>query len=162
MSRWQPLRWGSWRAGLLVGALQAMLLLALGGQLLLDRATQPRGWGLTEPVDPDLPIRHLAPQRLGRVRLEVRQGRVVATPARGTATTDPASRVAMIERRRNRTVAALLQPVAFFLPEHGADPSLRPAGEELWAEVTLPPQGPPRPIRLGVSRGDRIEPLNRR
>lgn len=44
--------------------------------------------------------------------------------------------------------------VAFFIPEHVADPSRRDAGESLWAEVTLPPDGPPRPIRLGVRRGD--------
>jgi hypothetical protein len=30
--------------GLLLGLLQAALLLSLGGQLLLDRATRPRGW----------------------------------------------------------------------------------------------------------------------
>lgn len=43
--------------GLLVALLQGGLLLSLGGQLLLDRATLPRGWMLSEPVDPHLPIR---------------------------------------------------------------------------------------------------------
>ena len=43
--------------GLLLALLQGGLLLSLGGQLLLDRATRPRGWMLSEPVDPHLPIR---------------------------------------------------------------------------------------------------------
>ena len=46
----------------------------------------------------------------------------------------------------------LAEPVAFFIPEHVPDPSRRPAGEELWAEVTIPRSGPPRPIRLGVMK----------
>ncbi|CAN5717228.1 hypothetical protein BH24GEM1_BH24GEM1_29760 [soil metagenome] len=48
--------------------------------------------------------------------------------------------------------AALDEPVAFFIPEHVPDPSVRLAGEELWAEVTVPRAGPPRPIRLAVRR----------
>jgi hypothetical protein len=46
------------------------------------------------------------------------------------------------------------EPVAFFIPEAAADPSILHAGEELWAEVTLPKKGPVRPIQLAVkSRG---------
>jgi uncharacterized membrane-anchored protein len=53
--------------------------------------------------------------------------------------------------------------VAYFIPEDVADPSIRPAGETLWVEVTVPRDGPPRPIRLGVRRGDGdIEPLSLR
>jgi hypothetical protein len=32
--------------------------------------------------------------------------------------------------------------------------SRRQEGEELWVEVTIPKKGPPRPIRLGVKKGD--------
>jgi hypothetical protein len=46
----------------------------------------------------------------------------------------------------------LEEPVPFFIPETIPDPSRRPAGEELWAEVTVPRKGPLRPIRLGVKR----------
>jgi len=56
-------------------------------------------------------------------------------------------------------VAALSEPVAYFLPEHAVDPSRRPQGEELWVEVTVPKKGPPRPIRLAVKRGDKFTPL---
>src|SRR6201988_1296779 len=45
-----------------------------------------------------------------------------------------------IERIINRgaPVTALMDPVAFFLPEHAMDPSVRNAGEESWMEVTVP------------------------
>ena len=46
----------------------------------------------------------------------------------------------------------LNHPVDYFIPEHIEDPSRRPAGEELWVEVTIPRKGPPRPIRLGVKK----------
>jgi len=50
--------------------------------------------------------------------------------------------------------------LAFFIPEHIPDPSIRAEGEELWVEVTLPKQGPPRPIQLGVRKdGGAIIPL---
>jgi hypothetical protein len=52
--------------------------------------------------------------------------------------------------------------VAFFIPEHVPDPSVRPPGEELWAEVTIPGSGPPRPIRLGVMRQGRLTALELR
>ena len=55
--------------------------------------------------------------------------------------------------------AGLNDPVAFFIPEHIPDPSFRRTGEELWAEVTVPGRGPPRPIRLGVRRNGILTPL---
>ena len=48
----------------------------------------------------------------------------------------------------------LKEPVAYFIPEHAADPSHPPPGASLWVEVTVPPKGPPRPIRLGLRKGD--------
>lgn len=54
------------------------------------------------------------------------------------------------------------RPVAYFIPEHVADPSRRAAGEELWVEATLPPKGPPRPIQLGVKKNGVLTPLDLR
>lgn len=54
---------------------------------------------------------------------------------------------------------ALGDSLAFFIPEHVPDPSLRAAGEELWVEVTLPRKGPLRPIRLGVKKDGRLTAL---
>ena len=61
--------------------------------------------------------------------------------------------------RDGRQTAQVDPPLAFFIPEHVSDPSIRPAGEELWVEVTLPKQGPPRPIRLGVKKDGVLTPL---
>ncbi len=161
-------------AGGLVAGLQAMLLLGVGGQLLLERALSPRGWARTEPVDPHLPIRGryvnlrlvvpaadlstgcpLDRRRTRPVGLAVRSDRVVASGLNVGGNPRPARLVSGPEG----AAAHLSQPLAFFLPPDVADPSRRPAGEELWAEVSLPARGAPRPIRLGVRRGDRIEPL---
>ena len=57
------------------------------------------------------------------------------------------------------TITVLDDSVAFFIPEHVSDPSIRAPGEELWVEVTIPKKGPPRPIRLGVKKGGAITPL---
>ncbi len=51
------------------------------------------------------------------------------------------------------------RPVAYFIPEHVKDPSLLEPGEELWVEATLPPDGMPRPIRLGIKRNGILQPL---
>ena len=174
------------RRGLVVGALQGVLLLVIAGQLLLDRASRPRGWARTEPVDPDLPIRgryldlrlvvpmetSAAPAgawhspMLGgfqMVQLGERNRRLVASFAvdrdRGTAPL-----AAKVETRNGRPVALLQEPLAFFLPEHAKDPSERPRGQELWVDVTLPAEGAPRPIRLAADAADdaAIVPLNLR
>jgi hypothetical protein len=54
------------------------------------------------------------------------------------------------------------QSVAFFIPQNVPDPSRRLPGEELWAEVSLPKTGAPRPIRLGVKKGGVLTPLDLR
>ena len=59
-----------------------------------------------------------------------------------------------------RRVAVLVEPVAYFIPEHVPDPSRRLPGEELWVEVTLPKQGGPRPIRLAVKKDGVLTPLD--
>jgi hypothetical protein len=46
----------------------------------------------------------------------------------------------------------LAEPVVFFLPEEAVDPTRLAPGEQLWAEVTVPPKGGPRPLRLEVRR----------
>jgi hypothetical protein len=52
------------------------------------------------------------------------------------------------------------EPVLYFLPQNKPDPTRRPAGEQLWAELTVPKKGPLRPIRLGVKRdGGTIQPI---
>ncbi len=161
------------RAGIAMAIVHVALVGMLGLKLLADRARLPRAWARTMPYDPSLPIRG----RYVRLRLEVpldsvprssslwepigvrlveRDGRL-----RGVADTG-ADLTIRIDSVQGGPRAALVQPVAFFIPEHVPDPSVRSAGEELWAEVTVPRHGPPRPIRLGVRRDGDIAPLDLR
>jgi hypothetical protein len=157
---------------LLLAALHAALVGSLGLKLLADRARLPRGWLRSQPFDPSTPLRGRyvrlgleiplsnpdttrGPYAEAGVRLEVRGDRVVGSLDDSIA--DP--RV-QLRQEQGRWSARLAQPVAFFIPEHIPDPSVRPRGEELWTEVTIPKTGPPRPIRLGVMRDGRLTPLN--
>ena len=156
------------RRGLLIAVAHLLIVLSLGGKLLIDRATRPRLWVSVAPVDPDLPIRGRyvmlsprveAPQLSDReysrtARLEVRDGKLFAIP-------DDNGSVSYW-RRTPSSPAVLGSGMAFFIAEHAQDPSFRGNGEELWAEVTVPRKGLPRPIRLGVKKpgSDHIEPLN--
>jgi hypothetical protein len=53
----------------------------------------------------------------------------------------------------------LNQPVDFFIPEHAALPLPVQTGQELWIEVTIPPNGPPRPIQLALKQDNAWKPL---
>jgi hypothetical protein len=50
-------------------------------------------------------------------------------------------------------------PVDFYIPEHAAIPSPLKAGQELWIEVTVPPNGPPRPLQLALKQDGVWKPL---
>jgi hypothetical protein len=157
------------RNGLIVAALHVALVSSLGAKLLLDRATQPRVWARTLPLDPNLPIRGRYVQlRIevgtdgqrdekqpgGPVDLVVRDGRLLALPA-----TDSTGLYIQDVQRRDRNVTIFFRPLAYFIPEHVPDPSIRGSDEELWVEVTVPRRGAPRPIQLGVKKNDVLTPL---
>lgn len=156
--------------GLVVAIAHVLLVGSLGGKLLYDRVTCPRVWARTAPVDPDLPIRG----RYVRLRIEVADGgmtfaddaewgqsRLVVQDDRLTALPDDSGVAVQRRSRDGRPILVLDEPLAFFIPEHVEDPSAVKPGEELWVEVTVPHAGPPRPIRLGVKRGDApIVPLD--
>ena len=157
------------RKGLIVAVLHVVIVAGVGVKLLVDRATRPRVWARTAPYDPELPIRGRyvrlsleavpapgfdAPLAYDRtVTLSARNGQLVATPS------DSGANLARISSRDDERIALLAIPVAYFIPEHIPDPSVRKPGEELWVEVTVPSEGPPRPIRLGVRRDGALAPL---
>lgn len=161
-----------WR-GVVVGLVQLVLVASLAGKLWYDRATLPRVWVRCTGVDPDDPLRgRYVELRLtvplaantepyGPARLYVAGDQLVAESA-------PRSRAGawdevMFWGREGATPSFVLlsPPVAVFLPEHVPDPTQRLPGEELWLEVTVPHEGPPRPIRLGIKRGNAaIAPLS--
>lgn len=153
--------------GLAVGAAQALLLAGIGAKFLWDRESYPRLWVETAPYDPVMPIR-------GRyVNIVLRVDAERAPPdAEADRATDMF--LARLEARGDRLVAVqddgngrhwirsgrcgerdcwqLAAPLAYFIPEHAVDPSNPGEGATLWAEVTLPPTGSPRPIRLEVRK----------
>lgn len=122
----------TFQKGFALAAVQCALVLSLAGKLVYDRAVYPRIWVKATRRDPELPIR----------------GRYLAlqlTPAPG----DPNF------NRLNH------QPVVFFMPETATE--MERAGRrtvDVWAEVTIPRSGPPRPIRLGILQSGQIRPLD--
>ena len=159
--------------GLLVGAVQVLLVAGIGAKFLYDRSQYPRLWVETAPYDPDMPIRG----RYVNIALLVEAERL---PPYADVKRAPNMFIARLEARGDRLVAVeddggrhwirsarcgdedcwqLAGPLAYFIPEHAVDPSRTRPGETLWAEVTLPPTGAPRPIRLGLKRGEAIEPV---
>jgi hypothetical protein len=163
------------QAGLLLALAQVALVGSLGLKLLVDRARLPRAWARTMPFDPSTPLRGRY-VRLGvevplestvagdgtyaepGVRLRAVDGRVVGTIDAGSA----APRLQLRHEGGVVSSSRLAEPVAFFIPEHVPDPSVRRPGEELWVELTLPKDAWPRPIRLGVMRGGKLTPLELR
>jgi hypothetical protein len=157
--------------GLAVAALHVTIVASLGAKLMVDRATRPRVWARTAPVDPNLPIRGryvslmvdaVPGEGVGggnvgswlQVALADEGGQLVARPASGSK----ALNASLVDQDGERVVR-LAQPLAYFIPEHVADPSRRLAGEQLWVEVTIPRAGAPRPIRLGVKKDGVLTPL---
>lgn len=161
--------------GIILAVVHLLIVSSLGAKMLYDRATRPRVWVQTRPVDPDLPIRgrYLAlslvvpaegitpPTTLHQTKgvvLQLSGSNLVARPAPQDAASGERF-PATIRSVDGSLVADLSDPVAFFLPEHAQDPSVRKPGEELWVEVTLPKKGLPRPIHLGVKRDGVLTPL---
>lgn len=172
--------------GLLLTLLQALLVCTLGAKLLYDRGHRPRVWIKAATYDPDLPIRGrylslrlevpaegftlrsqpslylkdkdgkpLVQEFFGpnRADLVLRDGRLVAVAnEEGEFWVNPG-------QQHNTQIAVVNTETAYFLPEHGIDPSRRPTGEELWIEATIARKGPPRPIRLGVKKDGVLTPL---
>jgi hypothetical protein len=167
--------------GLIFAALQVALVSSLGAKLLWDRGHLPRGWAVTRGYDPDLAIRgrytsisllvkadkifpDASPSQatpFGRgygpqnVYLTAENGRVVANPAdhyTGLTVNGP-------EWRDGEKLAALNPPVAFFLPEHAADPTRVPRSTTLFVEVTILRKGPPRPIRFARNLDGKFTPI---
>ena len=148
--------------GLILCGVQTAMVLSIGGKLLLDRATLPRVWVRARPLDPNAPIRGRYVSLIvnaeargfaggavyDQARFTVEDGKLVARPSAidgiGAIVTEGTAPVQIV----------------YFIPEHVPDPSRRAGDEELWAEVTVPHKGPPRPIRLGVKKnGGVITPL---
>jgi hypothetical protein len=51
------------------------------------------------------------------------------------------------------------QSLEYFIPDRAQSPFPLKPGQELWVEVTLPPNGPPRPIQVALSSKSAFQPL---
>jgi hypothetical protein len=143
---------------------QLLLALVVAGKLGWDRATLPRAWARVVPVDPDDPFRGryvrlwvaAADRReagqegaSSRVELAVADGQLVARAPTGW----PGLAVLQPPPAGVRGVV-VSDAMAFFIPEHVADPSGLEPGQTLWVEMSVPRRGLPRPIRLEVRRAE--------
>jgi uncharacterized membrane-anchored protein len=171
------------RAAIAIAVIQVLLVCSLGAKLLYDRHRYPRIWVKTQPIDPSLPVRgrylslglevkkdfSLTPDEQKRLkvknsvvyhsaRLELRGNELVAVSYDG-----PGSQpVWLNEGDADSSTVRWPEPVLYFIPEHAEDPSRQPPGSRLWAEVTIPKKGPPRPIQLAVSNASGWHVLNLR
>lgn len=169
---------GPFARGVVIALVQVLIVSAVGGKLLYDRQVLPRAWARTTGVDPVLPIRgryvtlnllvetdpgapppgEAEPWSVERAVLSVRDGAlhaaIVPQPEDGAFDFDLGGHLqeVMPLPAAGDTAWVLAQPIAFFLPEDAPDPTRVAADEELWAEVTVPEAGPPRPLRLEVRR----------
>jgi hypothetical protein len=167
------------RKGLLLGAVQVVLVLSLGGKLLYDRMTRPRVWVLSAMYDPELPIRgrYLSERLQFPVEgfsyrttdnrnssewfnnrewayLETRDGQLIGK----AAGSGPGVWVYLHRNHDGSLVAFSEEPVLVFISDRAEVPNLK-TGEELYVEVTIPLKGPPRPIRMGIKRDSVVTPL---
>jgi hypothetical protein len=162
------------RKGLILAAIQILIVLSLGGKLLYDRATRPRAWALCQVYDPEPPIRgrylgenlQMPAEAFDDAQLSNSQNRwyasqrwayLQARDGKLIASSNGSGNGMWVFLRKNSDgslTATSQQPVLIFVPDNfAATPRLKP-GDQLWVEVTLPKQGPPRPIRLAVKAKD--------
>lgn len=163
-----------------VALLHMLIVLSLSGKFLMDRASRPRVWVKTVAAYNDQPKRgryltlrlqarapwidgvHVKTYQTYNVQLTAENGELIASK------TDSDTGVSVgIWSNRSRAFdseyVVLDQTVAFFLPELADVPTPQAwKGEELWAEVTLPRKGPPRPIQLALKNSSGWHPLNLR
>ena len=178
--------------GVAVLVVQLVLVLSIAVKYAWERHTCPRVWTRATQYDPEQPIRgryialSLHASACGLPKGD--DGDEFARSAEGGWRSVPAQKWSVVPAARNGKLApqvvngqrpevtqeltlrpgqpcefALLSgETEFFVSEHAKTPFPVPAGEELWAEVTVPPSGPPRPVRLAVSDGKNFRVLDLR
>jgi hypothetical protein len=167
---------------MVVAAIQVLIVCSVGAKLLYDRHTRPQIWLKATRYDPNLPIRgrYLALQielndprspeevfeKFGKGAQNVWMGfgyecgSIVAHDGAPTVVFDNSGATWDCENLRFARGATaggavrlrLEEPVLFFIPDTAQDPWSTRRGDETWVLATIPREGPPRPIALGVKR----------
>jgi hypothetical protein len=133
-------------------------------QLTLDACSLPHDWehsrdrivGSSPPVHADWQW---------NVRPTVRDGKLIPVLAEGRRweLAQPQDIEELSQNVRTPCGRAILaDPVEYFIPDTAKTPFPLIKGQELWVEVTIPPEGPPRPIQLAVSKDGIFTPLHLR
>lgn len=171
--------------GLTLLAVQLVLVLSIAAKYVYERKVCPRVWVRTVQVDPSLPFRgrYLA-LRLAvdacsfphdsssvfnplnspggswrwRVKIEAKEGRLVGVPV-GDDIRPELTQELQQWGNQSCDQAALLESADYFIGDRAKSPFPLKPNEELWAEVTVPPSGPPRPIQLAISSDAGFKPL---
>lgn len=97
---------------------------------------------VTAAVEPGTPLGGLS----GQGRLFVQGGRLHLAPAECC--------VGFSAGSASRNEITISQPVRFYIPENIPDPSRLEPGDELWVEVTVPPDAAPRPLQMARKKKD--------
>jgi hypothetical protein len=169
--------------GVVLLAIQLVLVLSIAAKYVYERKTCPRVWVRTAQFDPNLAFRgrylalrlaldacalpHDAGNLIGpgttgfwkwRVKPEAKDGRLVAVPVGDDVR--PELIQELMQSANQPCDRAVLQDQAdYFIAEKAKSPFPLKANEELWVEVTVPPSGPPRPIQLAISSDAGLKPL---
>jgi hypothetical protein len=173
--------------GVVLLVVQLVLVLSIAGKYLHERKTCPRVWVRTTQIDPNLPLRgrylalrlavdacglpHGQSSSLGgpgvgrahttgwqwRVRPEARDGKLIAVLAGDDVRPELTQELTQFGERCDRAV--LQDQADYFIGDRAKSPFPLKPNEELWAEVTVPPSGPPRPIQLAISGDTGFKPL---
>ena len=177
------------RAGLILMAVQLVLVLSVAGKYLYERKVCPRIWTRAAQFDPNGPLRgrYLALQLvvdacgLPRDAAHFTKGYRVFSGSmepgywawdvslgvkdgRLVAQLEDHARdrenVERVTLREDMPCDRMRGPNAeYYIPDTAKGPFPLKAGEELWVEVTMPPSGPPRPIQLALSSAAGFRPL---
>jgi hypothetical protein len=165
--------------GIALGCLQIAIILSLACKLLYDRETRPRLWVQCQGYDPELPIRgrylaerlsmpadgfkYTEPQKpnlnawyINRqwAYFSVHSGQLVA----GNEGSGSGGWVYLRKNGDGTLIATTEEPVLIFISDRASIPVTK-AGQQIWAEVTVPKNGPLRPIRLAIKNDTTFTPL---
>jgi hypothetical protein len=178
--------------GFAVLFLQLFLVLSLAAKYTWERHTCPRVWTRATRYDPQQPIRgryialtlhasacdlpaaeeqpDFGPSATGEWRAgqakkwwvlpAARDGKLA--PVLADKLEPGVAQQLTLRHGQPCEFATLSGSTEFFIGEHTNIPFPLAKGEELWAEVTVPPSGPPRPVQLAVSDGKNFRVLDLR
>jgi len=188
--------------GVVLAAVQVVLVLTTAGKYLWERHTCPEVWTRVElfneqnlrfiaqdPANRYMQVQLLAdacslplrtpeqesdinileenrgiykthPERKDSVRATARDGKLIVVESEGIHARD--AQEIIWDMRKPCTEARLPDIMQFYVASTTAMPEKLQPGQTVWALVTVPQQGRPRPIELAISDATGFHPLDQR